>query len=119
MNRRAFLKALGLGPVYAVGGVALLGFVPAAEAKTPYISSVTIKGWGPHPLLSTIDVSYNPTSKPSCGDRTLGAWEATWSIGDINYGIGCKDKKRLLQGLPSWVNGSVRGYENMQRLRRS
>ena len=35
MNRRSFLRALGLGPVYAVGGVALFKSLPAPARYIP------------------------------------------------------------------------------------
>jgi len=118
INRRSFLRALGLVPVYIAGGLALLKFTPAAaEAWVPTVSGMY------HPLMSRVMISYNLVSKPSFSDKTMGAWEANWSIGEglkdrVNYGVGCIDKERLLRGLGTWVDGSVRGYGNRQRLLR-
>jgi len=119
VNRRSFLRTLGLVPIYIAGGLALLKFAPAAaEAWVPTVSGMY------HPLMSRVMIAYNPASKPSCSNETKGAWEATWSIGKdlkdrVNYGTGCVDKERLLKGLPTWVNGSIQGYENKQRFLRS
>jgi len=51
MNRRSFMRLLGLGPVYAAGGVALFKSLPAPAAKykcTEYVMGFGVDVRNPH-----------------------------------------------------------------------